>query len=100
MHAYVCPPLPPTCWAPKTSLSKLSPTEIEAVLAHELGHFKHKHIVRYYNSWVENGRVYLQNEFCEGGSLANRITEHRASGKKFTECELRRMLVHVAKGLQ
>lgn len=29
-----------------TLLSKLSPTEIEAVLAHELGHFKHKHIVK------------------------------------------------------
>lgn len=29
-----------------TLLSKLTPTEIEAVLAHELGHFKHKHIVK------------------------------------------------------
>jgi len=29
-----------------TLLSKLSPEEIEAVLAHELGHFKHKHIVK------------------------------------------------------
>ncbi len=29
-----------------TLLTKLSPDEIEAVLAHELGHFKHKHIVK------------------------------------------------------
>jgi len=29
-----------------TLLAKLSPNEIEAVLAHELGHFKHKHIVK------------------------------------------------------
>ena len=29
-----------------TLLSKLSPAEIEAVLAHELGHFKHKHITK------------------------------------------------------
>jgi len=29
-----------------TLLSKLSPEEIEAVLAHELGHFKHKHIIK------------------------------------------------------
>jgi STE24 endopeptidase len=29
-----------------TLLSKLSISEIEAVLAHELGHFKHKHIVK------------------------------------------------------
>merc|ERR1712141_681048 len=30
---------------------------------------KHKHIVRYYNSWVEAGLVFIQNEFCDGGSL-------------------------------
>jgi STE24 endopeptidase len=29
-----------------TLLAKLSPDEIEAVLAHELGHFKHKHIIK------------------------------------------------------
>ena len=28
-----------------TLLAKLSPNEVDAVLAHELGHFKHKHIV-------------------------------------------------------
>lgn len=29
-----------------TLLNKLSPAEVEAVLAHELGHFKHKHIIK------------------------------------------------------
>jgi STE24 endopeptidase len=29
-----------------TLLSKLTPEEIEAVLAHELGHFKHKHVIK------------------------------------------------------
>jgi STE24 endopeptidase len=29
-----------------TLLAKLSPAEVDAVLAHELGHFKHKHIVQ------------------------------------------------------
>jgi len=29
-----------------TLLDKLSPEEVEAVLAHELGHFKHKHVVK------------------------------------------------------
>lgn len=29
-----------------TLLSKLSPSEVEAVLAHELGHFKHKHVLK------------------------------------------------------
>ena len=29
-----------------TLLNKLSPNEVDAVLAHELGHFKHKHIIK------------------------------------------------------
>ncbi|MCB1937200.1 MAG: M48 family metallopeptidase [Nitrosomonas sp.] len=29
-----------------TLLSRLEPTEIEAVLAHELGHFKHRHVIK------------------------------------------------------
>jgi STE24 endopeptidase len=29
-----------------TLLSKLSPSEVEAVLAHELGHFKHRHVIK------------------------------------------------------
>ncbi|XOT94641.1 M48 family metalloprotease, partial [Alcaligenes pakistanensis] len=29
-----------------TLLNKLQPEEVEAVLAHELGHFKHRHIQR------------------------------------------------------
>lgn len=29
-----------------TLLSRLSPSEIEAVLAHELGHFKHRHVIK------------------------------------------------------
>jgi len=29
-----------------TLLAKLSPAEVDAVLAHELGHFKHKHIIK------------------------------------------------------
>ena len=62
---------------------------------------KHKHVVRYYNSWVENGRVYIQNEYCEGGSLASKIQELKNSGNKyFTESELKRILLHLAKGLQ
>merc|ERR1712018_194669 len=60
---------------------------------------KHKHVVRYYNSWVENGRVYIQNEYCEGGSLAAKIREFKETGKRFTEAELKRILLHLAKGL-
>ena len=67
---------------------------------------KHKHVVRYYNSWVENGRVYIQNEFCEGGALGSRIDDLRKENqatntqKRFPECELKKILLHAAKGLQ
>merc|ERR1712110_1347653 len=67
---------------------------------------KHKHVVRYYNSWVENGRVYIQNEFCEGGALGSRIDDLRKENqatntqKRFPECGLKKILLHAAKGLQ
>ena len=61
---------------------------------------KHKHVVRYYNSWVENGTVFIQNEFCDGGSLQNLIEMRRRDGKLFSESELRQMLVDISKGLQ
>ena len=31
---------------PTALLAKLTPGEVEAVLAHELGHFKHKHVIK------------------------------------------------------
>jgi len=61
---------------------------------------KHKNVVRYYNSWVEKGSVYIQNEFCEGGSLQKQIEEYRINGRRFSEPELRKITAHIAKGLQ
>ena len=72
---------------------------INEVFAHA-ALIKHKHFVRYYNSWVEDGRVYIQNEFCRGGSLAKKIKDMRDSGQKFPEPELRKMAVQILKGLQ
>ena len=60
----------------------------------------HKHVVRYYNSWVEDGQVYIQNEFCQGGSLSKKIQEKRVSGQNFSEEDLKKILKHVLKGLQ
>ena len=61
---------------------------------------KHRHVVRYYNSWVENGRVYIQNEFCEGGSLAAKIAELRKNNLRFSEYDLKKIILQVLKGLQ
>ena len=61
---------------------------------------KHKHVVRYYNSWVENGTVFIQNEFCDGGSLQSMIEQHRSSGAgSFTEIDLRQILLDISHGL-
>jgi STE24 endopeptidase len=57
-----------------TLLAKLTPAEIEAVLAHELGHFKHRHIAkRLVVSFVSSlllfallGWLYTQSVFYEG----------------------------------
>jgi STE24 endopeptidase len=57
-----------------TLLAKLTPAEIEAVLAHELGHFKHRHIAkRLIVSFVSSlllfallGWLYSQSVFYEG----------------------------------
>ena len=44
---------------------------------------KHKHVVRYFNSWIERGQIYIQNEFCDGGSLQLLIEECRTSNHCF-----------------
>jgi len=61
---------------------------------------KHKNIVRYYNSWAEDGKLYIQNEFCQGGSLAKKIEEARENKRFFTETELKQMTANISKGLE
>ena len=61
---------------------------------------QHKHFVRYYSSWVEAGNVFIQNELCRGGSLTNNIDLRRRTGQRFTETELKRMILQILKGLQ
>ena len=42
----------------------------------------------------------IQNEFCNGGSLADAIEERQREKRPFTEPELRRILLHVSEGLR
>jgi len=61
---------------------------------------KNKHVVRYFNSWVERGQIYIQNEFCDGGSLEQKLSDARRDEKVFSEEELHRLLLHLGKGLK
>ncbi|KAH0537893.1 wee1-like protein kinase 2 isoform X1 [Cotesia glomerata] len=74
-------------------------TALNEVYAHAvLG--KHQHVVRYYSAWAENNHMIIQNEYCNGGSLADVIVRNKMEGRSFSEPELRQLLLHVAEGLR
>ncbi len=54
------------------------------------------HLVRYYSAWIEEEQLYIQTEFCSGGSLASQLE----SGAVFTEDQLVDIVRQVAQGLK
>merc|ERR550537_1506339 len=60
------------------------------------------HVVRYYSSWLEDGRLHIQTELCEC-SLRDRLTTRKTeqpSDPRFKEAEILEVLRHVATGLK
>ncbi|XP_063785044.1 wee1-like protein kinase 2 isoform X2 [Pseudophryne corroboree] len=72
---------------------------LREVYAHAvLGH--HPHVVRYYSAWAEDDHMIIQNEYCNGGSLQNLITENTKCGQLVMEQELKEILLQVSMGLK
>lgn len=76
----------------------LKPVNNERIAHNEIyahGVLEHPNIVRNYSSWTENDHVYMQNEYCNGGSLEEAIAQG-----PLDERQLRKVLEHVAQGLR
>ncbi|XP_078423719.1 wee1-like protein kinase 2-A [Cetorhinus maximus] len=74
-------------------------TALREVYAHAvLGH--HPHVVRYYSAWAEDDHMLIQNEYCNGGSLADALMENSQEGILLAEGELKEILLQVSMGLK
>ncbi|XP_059508605.1 wee1-like protein kinase 2-A [Stegostoma tigrinum] len=74
-------------------------TALREVYAHAvLGH--HPHVVRYYSAWAEDDHMLIQNEYCNGGSLADALLENLQEGILLAEGELKEILLQVSMGLK
>lgn len=53
------------------------------------------YIVKYFSSWIEDGRLYVQTEYCEGGTLQDFFRR----GQNFNENTLIEVIRQVGRGL-
>jgi len=65
-----------------------------------LSSLKHPYIVRYHESFVENGTLAIVMDYAEGGDLAKRIKCHREKRELFAEGQVMRWFTQIALGLK
>lgn len=65
-----------------------------------LSSLKHPYIVRYHESFLENGVLSIVMDFAEGGDLAQRISCSREKRETFAEAQIARWFTQVALGLK
>nr|XP_012321633.1 serine/threonine-protein kinase Nek5 [Aotus nancymaae] len=63
-----------------------------------LAKMKHPNIVAFFNSFQENGRLFIVMEYCDGGDLMKRISRQR--GVLFSEDQILGWFVQISLGLK
>jgi NIMA (never in mitosis gene a)-related kinase len=61
---------------------------------------KHPYIVRYHESFLENGELAIVMDYAEGGDLARRIRCHHVKRQLFPESQILRWFTQVVLGLK
>ena len=85
-------------YAVKQSKHAIDVDEMALREAHTHGMLaSHAHVVRYYSAWLEERRLFMQFEYCNGGSLLDEIARHREG---LSDLDVRNLLLQVAQGLQ
>ena len=64
-----------------------------------LENLHHPHVITYFNSFKENGNIYIIIEYINGGSLEDYLIDNIKEGKRFTEKKIWDLLLQSLSGL-